>query len=263
MWWLLAAAFAAAPDGVMAEDAESWVSHAEVLRSGPEGCFEVVGRATWDWDLGKRGGTRGSAAFVGKYEDGVWLDMLIKSLGEDTWRRNDVPVRVYPHGEMTFAPLVGTIPQVFGEARGQSFIEDIVKDITHALDTSESYPWSEWSDDKQAVVLHQVVPFGTDGRGPEATIDAYFPQGDTVPQHLSIEVGSISGVSGWRGAKVRRVSGHVRGVLIDDVVFLTVESLSFEATSPRATLIGSQTIRYLTYRACGASIDDEITAIQP
>jgi hypothetical protein len=72
----LAVAFAQDPD-----DPGPWWAASEALLDGPPGCWEVVGRASWDHDLGRWGSTRGQAVFASRMVDGVWGEIKVLPLG--------------------------------------------------------------------------------------------------------------------------------------------------------------------------------------
>jgi hypothetical protein len=97
------------PDDISLDDPDLYEARWTWLHNGPPGCWEIVGRATWEWDAGRFGASSGNAAFLGKLEDGIWRDLVIRSLGEDVkaWGRD--PVHQYAHGKLRFVPMIGRL----------------------------------------------------------------------------------------------------------------------------------------------------------
>jgi hypothetical protein len=258
MWWMVAAAFAGVPEGVNVEQVDLWDDRANALQDGPDGCYEVVGRTTWDWDLGRHGGSQGNAAFMARYEDGIWLDVYTRSLGEDTWERRDLPVRVFPHGEVRFVPLVGRLADHYGSYGEEGVAENLSQSLIDQFSQGVSYAFVEWDDAAQEVRVQRVVPFGT---GAEAVQVAHFPEGGALPTRLDTTVDTSVAIPGFRGAKVRHAEAHVLGVAVGEQVFPTTEAFQVSASAFGARIEGAQTVRYLTWRRCGAAVDDEIRAL--
>lgn len=111
MWFVLLGSLAAAgvPAGVDLEDLDRWEFDAERFLDGPTGCWEVVGVASWNWDAGRWGLSRGDAAFAAKLHDGVWGAFHLEPLGEVIReRRETTEQRIYGY-EPRWAPLFGRI----------------------------------------------------------------------------------------------------------------------------------------------------------
>jgi hypothetical protein len=261
MWWMVAAALAGAPEGVNVEAVDQWEERGATLQDGPAGCFEVVGRATWDWTLGRFGGSRGNAAFVARYEDGVWLDLMVKSLGEDVWEHRDVPVRVHPHGELRFVPLVGRLATHYGDEDDDGIADNLAQGLIEELGHGVSYAYAEWDDAKTEVRLQKVVPFGEGNNAAEATQITHFPNGDPLPSQIDTTVDQPFSLPDFRLARVKHAEAHIRGQVVDDVVYPAVEAFELSASAVGVRIEGAQTIRYLTWRRCGAEIDDEIRSL--
>jgi hypothetical protein len=158
-----------------------------------------------------------------------------------------------------FVPLFGTLAPNFA-AEDDGLASDVVRTIVDSARQDDSTSWSEWSDAHSAVMLHRVLP--VDGRGADLKIDVTFPEGEASPTQVHYETSGAFSVPGARGVKVRSAQGHLLAVEHGGEVFPSVESFTFEASTLGSRIEGSQTIRYLTFRACGANIDDEITSLQ-
>ena len=127
MWALASAlAFASPPPNVDLEDIDKWEDAAEALLDLPNGCWEWVGQASWDWNTG-RYATRGDAVFAGKTQDGVWGDVHLQPLGELLEDRRGNVARVYERSEARFTPLVGKLRGgrivVAGDDEGSESVE--------------------------------------------------------------------------------------------------------------------------------------------
>ena len=123
---------AAMPDDISLDDPDLYEARWTWLHNGPPGCWEIVGRATWEWDAGRFGASRGNAAFLGKLEDGIWRDLVIRSLGEDVeaWGRD--PVHQYAHGKLRFVPMIGRLgPRITHDADAgeDALLEDLIDQL--------------------------------------------------------------------------------------------------------------------------------------
>src|SRR5687768_16599351 len=108
MWMVLTvAAGAAMPPDVNLDDVLRWESAAERLLEMPGGCWEWVGEAKWDWDVGRWGGSRGDAVFAGRTRDGTWGSVHLEPMGELLEGEQAPLTPVYDATEARFAPLVG------------------------------------------------------------------------------------------------------------------------------------------------------------
>src|SRR5688500_3024112 len=107
MLLLLSSALAAMPPDVDLADVGRWEDAADRLLAPPPGGGEWVGEVAWDWDVGRVGGSRGSAVFAGRTVEGVWGSILLRPLGELVREESGETVRVYDAREARFAPLVG------------------------------------------------------------------------------------------------------------------------------------------------------------
>ena len=109
MGWLFAVALAGPPEGLDLDDPVPWEEASRQLFEGPPGCWEIVGKATWNHDGARWGVSRGSAAFAGRLVDGVWAnDLYIEPLGEIVREGpREVERRVYRDDAQPFLPLLG------------------------------------------------------------------------------------------------------------------------------------------------------------
>lgn len=262
MWWMLAmAALAGPPEGLIVEEADTWEDAWPTLQEGPEGCWEVVGRGTWDWDFGRFGRTKGDAGFIAKLQDGTWIDVVVRSFGEEVEMDRRPPVRMYPHDQLRFLPMFGSFgPDSYDRADDTI---DVLSVLTEELGGSVSYAWSEWSEAQQAVVLQRVVPLSDAASGPEALMKVVFPGGDPLPVRADITVDKPFSVPGRRIGRITHAEAHLRGKAFADQVFPEIEALSFEAAALGLRFYGSQTIRYESFRPCGGAVHADTNPINP
>ena len=102
-------ALAGAPANVDLNDLDHFELQAEAFLDGPPGCWEVVGKAVWDWDFGRFGLSRGSAVFASTLDDGVWGDFHIEPMGETNRERKTLAETTTYRYEMRFSPLFGKL----------------------------------------------------------------------------------------------------------------------------------------------------------
>lgn len=258
--WLLGAALAAPPAGLMPEEVDQWDPYWTRLQDAPPGCWEVVARATWDWDFGRYGASRGSSVFVGKLEAGTWRDMYIRSLGEVVEKPGDIPIRFYPHDELRFAPLVGRIgPAILGDDNVE---KDVLSEIVDLFGGEVTTTWSEWNDARGGVVLHRQLPVGSAERA-EGTMEVLFPAGGTLPTRLDFTIAEPFTLPNNPAIHMREASARVRGHVFNSDVFPDAESFSFVATVSGYKVWGAQTVRYDSFRPCGGAVQADAVAIQP
>jgi hypothetical protein len=195
MVFLLATASAAMPPEVDLEDVGRWEEAADRLVALPEGCWEWVGEVSWDWDVGRFGGSEGSAVFAGRTLDGVWGSILLRPLGELVREGKDEPVRVYDARQARFAPLVGrfqggqvTIAGPDGEALAVADLDENAEaaNVLHRtldrLSGSAYTSWATWDDARGGVVLHRSLPLEDDDG--EILAEVLFPGGGDLPTAL-------------------------------------------------------------------------------
>lgn len=262
--WLLAtsltvaaAAHAAAPEGVPADDPEPWEDAWSQIVDGPPGCWEVVGRATWSYDGGRFGGVSGDAIFVGRLNDGAWQDFLIKSLGEDQRRGRADVKRAYPHGETRFVPLIGRRkPQMLAR---QDEGDQIFEAMARSWGNNTMTMWSMWDDEADAVVLNRSLTLG-DG-GEEARMKVFFPDGQRAPTRMEIEFPERFRLPERRIVTIKDADVRIQGRQAGGMTFPEAEAFSFTGSVLGFSFAGAQTITYQTFRPCGASTVAETEAI--
>lgn len=254
---------AAVPPHVDLDDLDGWETSADAILDGPRGCWELVGQASWDWDVGRFGANRGDAVFVGRLEDGVWSELHIESLGEIAREKgkNADEVRQYTD-EPRFAPLVGklhgrrvTVATREGETEVEvdgsdntpvNLVRGALADLGGRVDTS----WTQWDDAAQAVVLHRAVPIGEGSRAPEAKIEVLFPAGERLPMSLDVVFPERFHRGTFPRWKVDDAVVHVRGRVSQGNVFPTMESFRFDFGVLGFKFHGAQTIVYKSARRC-------------
>ena len=257
--WLFSAALAAPPAGVMADEADQYERAWPTLHEGPPGCWEVVGRASWAWDLGRVGHSHGNAAFIGKLVDGEWRDVLVRSLGEDRKMRSTPEVRIFPHDEQRFLPIIGRTARQDYDDNAQSLLSEVLDE----LGTDVTYAYSEWSDSLEGVLLHRTVPLGEQNKSTEAEMHILFPGGGVLPTRADVNFPKTFSLPGRRLVKIRDAEAKIRGQIIDGEVFPAVETLSLNAGFLGFRASGAQTIEYDTFRVCGGDVEDEILSVSP
>lgn len=240
----------AAPEGVPVTDADVWEARWPAIVEGPAGCWEVTGRATWTWDAGRMGSNRGNASFVGILEDGLWKDVVIRSLGEDATERGEATVHVFPHGKARFVPLVGKFDAALiqREDVGDNVIMGVVDELGGEVLTS----WSDWDDKREAAVLHREIPLRAGGR---ATMEVLFPDGQDLPTRMDLDFGSSFTLPDKRMVRVRDAEAHVRGRAVGGMVFPEAEAFTFSASVLGFRGFGAQTLRYEAFRPCGGAAE--------
>lgn len=248
MWWLATAALAGPPSPEALEDPYEWVEAADTLLHGPPGCWEVVGEAVWNHDLGQFGFTRGSAVFVGRLVDGVWSELTISSLGEE-WKEFREPERFgYRDGEQAFLPLLGQHPDADDEGNTQP--ENIVEEVLRELSGNAEYAWATWDAERDAVVLTRVVPIAERANAPEVTMTVTFPRGGTVASHALVTFPERFVVHPMPPVVIRNARVELRGKQVGDAMFPSAEAYSAELRVLGFRFNSAQTIRYRNVVRC-------------
>ena len=265
MWALLtAAATAATPPDVDLHDIDRWEAAAERIIDLPQGCWEWVGQASWDWDVGRWGSSRGDAAFAGKTTDGVWGEVALQPLGELARERRGDEARVYSK-EPRFAPLVGKLHGARitvhsddvrdGEeeqARAVAENAEAVNVLRRALDRIGADAFTstaEWDASRGGVVLHRSIPLA-DGRREEIAFDVFFPAGGTVPSLLDVRFPARFATGRLPRWTIRDAEVHVRGVVKGDTVFPSSEAFRFDFGFLGFRFHGAQTVVYKRISRC-------------
>jgi hypothetical protein len=263
MWTvLLGTSLAALFEGVDVDDPGPWQDRAAALLQGPPGCWEVVGKASYQWSYGRFGLRQGEAGFAARFEDGTWSDLLVRSLGQVDADR-DGASRTYPHGEVPFAPAVGRARPMRvsagwsagggttldvrpdGEQAPRNQIESLIDEIAGRVETA----WSSWDVARDGVVLQRLVPIGDKAGAPEVRQTVFFPGGATLPTEIDL---LASGRIDLGGASLNDVEVHVRGKVHGGRLFPTAEAQVFRASALLGlfTLESRRTVTYTSWRAC-------------
>jgi hypothetical protein len=264
MLLLLTTALAAMPPGIDLDAVQRWDGRADVLLDGPPGCWEVVGKASWNWDLGRWGGSRGDAVFAGRLVDGQWSEVHLAPLGEISREsKREAEVRVYAK-EARFAPLIGRLTgqritvatddtEVAVDAEEQASASNVLRTTLDRIGGAVETTWAEWDADAEAVRLHRVVPIGDGARAPEAEVTVRFPGGDELPTALDVAFPDQFKAGSWpRRFTIRDAEVHLRGAVAAGRVFPAAESFRFEFGLMGFWGSGAQTIRYHQIKACPA-----------
>jgi hypothetical protein len=272
-------ALAAVPAHVDLQDLDRWEAGPDQVLDGPSGCWEMVGLATWNWDFGRFGGSRGDALFVGRLDDGVWQEFHLEPLGEvirDRGRQG-TESRVYQLDEPRFAPLVGkitgrrvTLAGSEGAAEEPDSDEEenrspnnLVRRALDDLGGSVDTAWAQWDADRQGVVLLRSIPMNESSRPPIAELTAFFPGGRDVA--VSVDVAFPERFYKGRFPRWRLDDAvvHVRGRPSGDSVFPTAESFSFTFGVFGFSFTGAQTIRYKSAKRCEVPPPSEPEPLDP
>jgi hypothetical protein len=262
MWILATAAIAAMPPGVDLDDIGRWEDNAELLLDLPQGCWEWVGEARWDWDVGRWGGSRGNAVFVGRTREGTWGSVHLEPQGEITRDGRDPEVRVYDATEARFAPLVGeflgarvTVASAGGRNRTEADLAEnaeaanILREALSRV-TGEAYSSSvAWDDTRGGVVLHRSVSLA---KGDRQQIDfsVFFPDGGTLPTSLDLKFPTTFRTGRLPRWTIRDAEVHVRGVVSRGEVFPTSEAFTFGFGIFGFRFHGAQTVKYRRVTRC-------------
>jgi len=260
---LLALAHAGMPPGVDLEAVDRWDGLADRLIDGPKGCWEVVGRASWNWDLGRFGGNRGDAVFAGRMQDGLWSEVHLAPLGEIQRERREAEIRVYAT-EARFAPLVGRLEgaritvasdaeKVELQAEEQAEASNVLRRTLDRIGGSAITSWAQWNDPMGGVVLHRMIPLGEGTRADEAHVEVFFPGGQELPTSVDIGFPQSFASGSWpRRFKIRSAEVHVRGAVAGKQVFPASEAFRFEFGAFGWWGSGAQTIVYEQIKPCAA-----------
>lgn len=260
MWFvttalLAASALAEPPAGLDLEDPTPWEEASRHLLDGPPGCWEIVGVATWDHDLARWGYSRGSQAFVGRLDDGVWSGLHIESLGEVYKEGKEQEFRGYPD-EQRFVPLLGQLPKAGSDQDDDEEAPDnIVRRVLRELQGEARYTWAKWDDAQNAVVYTEVIPVGDKSNAPEINVDTIFPEGGTSPRSAKVVFPErIKVKRGFPSVTAHNAVVELRGVEAGGFVFPAAEAYSAELHIMGFVFESAQTIRYKSIRPCPEAV---------
>lgn len=261
--WLFSVALAAMPPHVDLDDVGRYEDNAERLLDMPRGCWEWVGEARWDWDVGRWGGSRGTAIFAGQTQDGLWDDVALEPMGELVReRRHDQVRRVYDAKEARFAPLVGrfkgarvTVAGQGGRNRTEADLEEnaeaanILREALSRVSGDAYTSYLEWDDARQGVVLHRSVSLApSDSQQVEFVV--FFPDGGDLPTSLDLLFPSKFRTGRLPRWTIRDAQVHIRGAISGGRVFPTSEAFTFGFGIFGFRFHGAQTVRYRKVTRC-------------
>jgi hypothetical protein len=280
MWLALTlASAAAAPPDVDLNDILRWESGAERLLDMPSGCWEWVGEAKWDWDVGRFGGSKGDAVFAGRTRDGTWGSVHLEPMGELLQGPDQPLVEVYDAKEARFAPLVGKFkgarvtvdgadPSRPGVNRTEADLEQnaaAANVLRVALDrlTSDAYTSdARWDDERHGVILHREVALA-EGDKDLVDYEVFFPDGGTLPTAVDLVFPSKFHTGRFPRWTIHDATVHVRGAINGDRVFPTSEAFSFGFSIFGLHFHGAQTVRYRRVSRCPVPAPAAPTAPAP
>lgn len=259
MWLglLVGFAYGGPPENVDLGLIDKWNDGAEAMLDGTSGCWELVGHASWNWQLGRFGETRGEAVFAGRLEAGIWRDFYIRSLGEKSWRRSR-PERLEYNDERHFSPLVGRIPPDETDRasrRNQDELEqkaprNVLRRTLEEVGSMVSTSWASWDDERQGVVYHTAVPLGDGGRAPEVAIEVFFPEGGNWATEQEMIFPDQFRLSRSLSPVVENARVELRSTIKDNKVFPVAESFSFGFRVLGFHMTGAQSIKYSHASRC-------------
>ena len=267
-------AYAALPDGVDLERTEVWDAGARAALYGPPWCWEVVGRATWDYDAGRFGSAKGDAVFVGRLVDGVWSDVHIEPLGEQVRERRQETELVFS-SEPRLVPLLGQLDDSsFYEPTGPESPadaaeaderkkkrskpeepqgpENVIEQVFSELHGGAETVWAAWREANQSVEVIRVVPLSKGQRPHEAEVRVRFPNGGTEPDRVDILfppqflVGDGPVRARVEGARVEATVRPLAG----GASFPAAEAYSFSAHVFGFGFTGAHSIQYTSAVRC-------------
>jgi len=262
-WLLLSVALAAPPAGLNLDESAPWEQGAQSLLSGPPGCWEVVGKARWDYIFSRFGETRGEALFVSRLEDGIWTRFNVIPLGELAKRGSRSDLKRRYSDKQRFAPLMGKIkPEERQSRRRKNKDEEEATDPINLfqraldeIDTDVEYAWATWSEDRKGVVLVRSVPVG---RGEKtADIEVFFPNGGTLPASLDVTFPQPFYTRGMPSARVNKAVVRMRARDIEGTMFPSVEASQYDVRVLGMTFQGRQTIEYRHVHPCTPSNSED------
>lgn len=201
------------------------------LQHPPEGCWEVVGRASWSWAQGRRRAARGDAGFIGRLEDGVWVDVVVRSLGEEVEEPRASTVRRYDHQQPHFLPMVGVVDDQRRPpewASGDALVAGVVHALRHG---DAAVSWDE------------------------------LPDGDTLAARLVADLPFT--VTAHRRLRVTDARATLTGRALEGTLFPEAEVLTFDVAAGAFRATASQTIAYRTFRPCGGDTSDAFRPLVP
>lgn len=253
-------ALGGAPAGIDMDDPAPWEARAKALLHGPPGCYEVVGRASWDWRVSGMVEDRGDAVFVGVLDDGEWKDIQVFPLGRVQGKPGDDGLKTYSDG-LAFVPLVGrkgswemtlgnegvdtrqTEPAASTDGTG-----NVVRDMLDELSGDTEVSWLEWDEPTNTLLLHQSMAVGDGRNPPEAVVTTRFPGGNTVPTALDVTFPPAFRLGKLARLRVQDARIQIRGQVVDGVSLPRAEAFTMKASFMGFSGTGAQTldVRHVT-----------------
>ncbi len=241
---------AASPARVDARDATPWLDAWSTLLDGPAGCWEVLGEMSWSYRFGRFEQRQGDATFLAILDGGDWRDAEIRSLGEELSRPGRITVLHYPHGQLRLLPLFGRMPRPEGDGNDVDLRANVLSTVLGELTDGAATAYATWDDARGAVILHRELALAGGG---SATVDVTFPDGGSLPTALDLTFPEAFRVPQRRIIKVTSASARLRATADGDDLFPTAETMRFTVSALGITGEAAHTIRYTTFRKCGAS----------
>lgn len=249
-----ATAIAAAPANVDLEAIEQWNSNADRLLNGPSGCWEVVGRAAWTWDLGPGGDHQGSALFTGRLADGEWSEFWVRSLGEAHDRPRQANYVDYPH-EQHFIPLVGKLRRDRVSRKGRTYGEEqdarnvlrsTLENVTGDAATVEVH----WDETRKSVFVTREIDMNRSASDAPVSLAFAFPNGAPNATRLDVTFPAWFSTGGFPSARVTNARATVVGSAHAGQVFPDAETFQFVGSTLGITFSATQTVSYRSFRPC-------------
>lgn len=234
------------------DDPAPWETRAKALLDGPPGCFEVVGRASWDWRIAGMVEDRGDAVFLGVLDDGEWKDIQVFPLGRIQGKPGDTGPKTYSEGQ-AFVPLIGrkgswemtlgnngvdtrqTTPE---EGGATNVVQELLADLTGDTEVS----WLSWDDTSNSLLLHQSMTVGEGRNPPEAVVTTRFPGGSTLPTAVDVKFPPEFRLGRLARLRVQDARIQIRGQVVDGVALPRAEAFTMKASLLGFSGTGAQTL---------------------
>lgn len=232
------------------DEADALDARALALLDGPPGCWELVGKAGWDWSFSRFGALKGDAVFAGRMVDGVWRAFALFPNGETVTRRKESDVKRYT-AEERFRPLVGELStgrvssgSVASDEPPVNALDDFFDELSENVWTSEVSAGPGHS----AVVERRVAMDG----GNEALLTATFPNREAGATALDLVVPDGFPVKDAPlGTRVAPgATAQIRGRMHDGALVPTAERFAFTVKWMGLSFEGAQRIDYTRVTPC-------------
>jgi hypothetical protein len=149
-------------------------------------------------------------------------------------------------------PLIGKLPADYSQsaaANGQG-PQNILRHTLEEIGSMVSTSWASWDEERQGVVYHTAVPLGDKARGPEASIQVFFPGGGHWATEQDVAFPKKFRLKRAFAPIVEDARVQLRAAVHENRVFPTAESLSFGVRMLGFRLTGAQTIEYTHASPC-------------